>query len=193
MLGQWLERNAHYDAAIEVFEEIKLAGEQGSVLERFQDRAVRVGKSGLLRCRLDGEKVSYIGVDFSGSELDQDKLNKKVVIVVFWSASSPDSVEYVKAINESGKTLGNKPIVVLAVCVDEDIPMDSPVLEGKSRAVRVVPAAYRGGFNSLLQRCPPVMLPHVMLIGFDGVVSDVNIEPMEVRDKALSLLLNRNR
>lgn len=193
LLGQWLERNAFYEQASEVYQQIAKSAAVGSVLARYRDRAMQVSRSGLVRCSLDNSKIDYRGVDLSGFELLDEQLKENVVIVVFWSASSADSVGYLQALSESGKTLGNKALSILAVCLDKEVPMDSPVLAGKSPIVRIVMSQFEDGQNSLLEQCPPELLPHVMLVGFDGVVDDVNIEPMEVRNRALHLLINRNK
>lgn len=192
-LGQWLERNAFYEQAVEVYRQIGDSVKDGSVLQRHRQMADQISRSGLIRCSLDTTQIDYRGIDYSDRELVDEELKENVVIVVFWSESSPDSIVYLKALSESGKTLGNKTLSILAVCLDDDVPMNSPVLENKSPIVRIVMSEHEGQKNSLLQQCPPGNLPHVMLVGFDGIVDDVNTEPMQVRNRALHLLINRNK
>ena len=60
--------------------------------------------------------------------------------------------------------------------------------------IRIIEPKFESGRNSLLEQCPPGLLPHVMLIDFGGKVDDINAgNPAEVKNEALALLMNRGR
>ena len=192
-LAQWLERNSFYEESRTVYQEIAKSSDNGNVYEEYRPAAKQVAISGLTRLGLVGTTISFRGVDSAGKELIDADLKENVVVVVYWSENSERSVSYLAALNKSARTLENKPIVILAVCIDKQLKSDLSVLSQKSRSIRVLERNYGTGLNSLLTDCPPGALPHVLMIGFGGVVEDVNLDPSEVRNKALAMVVNRSR
>lgn len=189
----WLEQNGYYLDAIELFDEIAQCPGRGNLFEEFHDKADAIAASGVRRCNLTGKEIFYRGTDTTGKPLDNESLKKHIVIVVFWTESSPESIEYLRALNEGSKTLANKPVSILAVCLDQRLNRDLAIYKNKSARIQIVPFKSGEELNSLYQSCPPSQLPHVMLVGFDGKVHDVNVEPMDARNEALNLLINRGR
>ena len=192
LLGQWFERNAFYDDAKSVYEEILSSANAGNILSTEQDFARNSANAGVGRLRLDGSTIQYKGIDTAGQQLLEEELKKDVVVVVYWSIDSVESVSYLSKLNRSSKSLASKPITILAVCVDDELPNEINVMR-KSARMRILEPKFNSGKNSLLEVCTPGDLPHVMLIAKQGKVFDLNANPTEVNNRALGLLLDRNR
>lgn len=189
----WLEQNGWYKEAIELFNEIAKCPQRGNLYEEFHDKADAISASGVRRCNLIGKEIFFRGVDSAGKALNDATLKERVVIVAFWSESSPESVTYLEGLNQGTKTLANKPVAILAVCLDKELNRDLSICKSKSPMIRIIPFKTAGEPNSLYQSCPPSTLPHVMLVGFGGKVHDVSVDPMDARNEALNLLINRRR
>ncbi len=192
-LGQWFERNEFIDEAIAIYVEVIEATDRGKVIPELREQTKTVAKAGLFRISMQGKTIEYRGVDSAGKQLIDAEMKKKIGIVVFWSGNSEGSVRYLAQLNARTKTLRNKPITIYAVCVDPELPTEITLMMRKASMIRIMDRKFGSGVNSFLEVCPPGMLPHVMLVGFDGKIEDINADPTQVENKALTLLMNRLR
>ncbi len=192
MLGQWFERNEFLDESKSVYQEIQSSVGVGNVHPVHRELASSVATEGMRRLDLIGKTIDYRGIDKAGKPLMDEELKKRVVIVVYWSKEVPESVRFLAQINANARSFGGKPISILAICVDDKITPEIDQMRKSSRMLIVEPE-YESGKNSLLEACVPGKLPHVMLVNTGGKVHDVNADPEQVKNKALSLLLSRNR
>ncbi len=193
MLAEWFERNSFPDESKMVFQEIAASVKNGNVLEDYRKYASRVAEAGLNRIGLEGQTIDFHGIDSAGKELIDADMKRRVVVVVYWSATSAKSLRYLDDLNESANSLKNKSVSILAVCVDSELPRDANVLSQKNAVIQIIEPEFESGKNSLLTKCQPGSLPHVMMVDFGGEIHDVNMDPTQVKNKALSLLMNRNR
>jgi thiol-disulfide isomerase/thioredoxin len=193
MLAEWFERNSFPDEAKMVFQEISMSVKNGNVLDDYRRFAKNVAESGLNRIGLEGQTIEFYGIDSAGKELIDADLKRKVVVVVYWSSKSPKSLKYLDKLNESANSLRNKSVSILAVCTDSELPRDANVLTQKNSVIQIIEPDFESGKNSLLTKCQPGSLPHVMMIDFGGEIHDVNLDPTQLKNKALSMLMNRNR
>lgn len=191
-LAEWFERNEFFEEARSVYEEFIAAADRGNIVAEHAAFAKTVATNGLRRVALQGNLIEYRGVDSNGKPLIDAELKKEIAIVLFWSIKSQESLRYLVDINDGARTFGNKPVSIFAVCVDSELPTVVKQMR-TSRLVRIVEPEFESGSNSLLNQCPPGTLPHLMLIGFGGKVVDVNVEPLQIKNKAMKLLLDRNR
>ena len=193
-VGQWFERNDFTPQANEVYGALITSANNGNVAEVYRPDTIKYAEDGMTRLALKGTIIEYYGNDSAGKPLDDAKLKKKIGIVVFWSKSSQASIQYLAEMNASARVLSNKPIVILAVCTDEKLPIDINVSMRKHPMIRIVDPIFESGKNSLLEKCPPGLLPHVMLVDFGGKVHDINgATPGEIKNEAMALLMNRAR
>ena len=193
-VGQWFERNDFTPQAKAVYDAMIASANNGNVAEEYRPDTIRYAEEGMTRLSLKGTTIVYRGKDSSGKPLNDAQLKKKIGIVVYWSVGSKDSLKYLAELNASARALSNKPIVILAVCVDEKLPADINVTMRKNPMIRIVDPEFESGKNSLLEDCPPGLLPHVMLVDFEGKVHDVNgASPGEIKNEAMALLMNRAR
>ena len=192
-LAQWLERNEFPELATSVFEDISASVDKGNLREECLDVAGKISEYGLKRLQLQGKTMTFRGVDSVGKQLDDEQLKKEVVLAVYWSAGSASSIKYLDTLNKSARNLLNKPVSILAVCVDKELPKNANVLTQKYSVIRIVDPVFKSGQNSLLADAPPGAIPHAMLIDFGGKVHDINADPTQVTNEALGLLMNRGR
>ncbi len=192
-LAQWFERNGFPEEAKLVFQDIVASIAKGNIIEDYRESANRVAVSGLTRIELQDQTIEYRGVDSAGTQLIDDDLKQKVVIVVYWSGKSSKSLKYLDALNANAGNLKNKAVCILAVCVDPELPKNANVMSEKVSLIRIVEPHFESGKNSLITACPPGALPHVMLVDFGGKVHDINADPGQIKNKALTLLMNRSR
>lgn len=191
-LSEWFERNEFFEEARAIYEGFSAAADRGNIVPEYRAVAKRLGLAGLKRVALEGQTITYRGVDSDGKRLSDAELKEKVVIVIFWSVNSNESVRYLVEKNESSKSFGNKPVCILAVCADEELATVAKQMR-RSKIVRIIEPDFLAGKNSLIEQCPPANLPHVMLVGVGGKVEDVNADPMQIESKALKLLRERHR
>lgn len=193
-VGHWFERNDFSDRAKDVYDALIASSANGNVAEQYRDDARQYATDGLTRLALKGKTIVYRGKDSAGKILDDAKLKEKIGIVVYWSMKSPASRKYLADLNASARALNNKPILIYAVCVDPQLPPDINIVMRKSPMIRIIDPIFESGKNSLLEQCPPGLLPHVMLVDFGGRVHDVNAsDPPKVKNEALRLLMERAR
>ncbi len=190
--GIWLEKNGWYEDAMLIFDEIASCPRNGNLHNDFHDKADAIGAAGIRRCNLTGKVLFYRGMDGQGKSLDDAALKKHVVIVVYWSESSAESLQYLEQLNKGARTLGNKAVTILAVCLDRKLNRKLAFYKNKAPQIKIVLHTNANEINSLYQSCPPSKLPHVMLVGYGGRVHDVNTEPLDVRNDALNLVTQRN-
>jgi hypothetical protein len=191
-LSEWFERNEFFEEAKAIYDGFSAAADQGNIVADHRAVAKRLGLAGLKRIGLNGQTISYRGVDEAGKQLDDAELKAKVVIVLFWSIRSEESIRYLVELNATANSFGNKPVSILAVCVDEELATVAKQMR-KSPLVRIVEPNFLSGKNSLIEQCPPGNLPHVMLVAPGGVVADVNADPLQIESEAVQILRNRNR
>ena len=195
-VGEWFERNDFLPQAKTIYDAMITSKDSGHVLAEFRDDAKQYAEDGLARLELQGKMFVYGGLDSAGKRLvDVDK-KKHVGIVVFWSVGSKSSLKYLTELNRSSlRTLNNKPITIYAVCVDDELPSDINVMMRKSPMIRIIDPLdpnSPSGKNAFLDQCPPGLLPHVMIIDFDGKVHDINAsEPAKVMNEVLALLMKK--
>lgn len=192
-LGHWFERNDFFEESKSIYDEILSSAKVGNILPAYREAASRGALAGLKRLSLVDKTIDFQGVDVAGKQLMDDEVKQNVVVVVYWSVDSPESIQCLGKLNQS-RAFGNKPISILAVCADEETPDEVKQMRKSSR-MQIIEPAFGSGKNSLLEACPPGSLPHVMLVGFGGKVYDINADPDpdQVKNKALSLLLDRGR
>lgn len=189
-VGHWFERNDFNQQAQGIYDAMIAAN--GNVAKKYREDAEQYAKDGMVRLSLQGKTIEYRGNDSAGKPLDDAKLKEKIGIVVYWSVDSKESIQYLTKLNESARALSNKPIVIFAVCTDDALPKN--ITMRKTPMIRIIEPKFESGRNSLLEQCPPGLLPHVMLIDFGGKVDDINAgNPAEVKNEALALLMNRGR
>jgi len=191
-LGHWFEQNAFYEEAKIIYDELASAAKSGNILSEDQEFAMKSAKSGLVRLELEGSTVEFKGMDFAGKTLIDKELKQDVVVVVYWSVDSVESMTFLRDVNRAAKALRGKPISILAVCVDQELPNEVSLMK-KFPKMLILEPAFESGKNSLLEVCDPASLPHVMLIGKGGKVADVNCKPSEFNNQALALLIERRR
>ena len=149
-LAQWLERNEFPELATTVFEDISASVDKGNLREECLDVAGKISEYGLKRLQLQGKTMTFRGVDSVGKQLDDEQLKKEVVLAVYWSAGSASSIKYLDTLNKSARNLLNKPVSILAVCVDKELPKNANVLTQKYSVIRIVDPVFKSGQNSLL-------------------------------------------
>ena len=187
-LGQWLERNKFDEEAKDLYAAMLAASERGDITESQSVFAAQTATAGQRRVELRGSTIDYRGVNFSGKVLNDKELKEKIVVVVYWSAKSFESMEYIGGINELAKSLHGKPISILAVCVDDELPEEVQMLR-KTEQMEIVAKKFEGGNSSLIDACTPLALPHLLLIGSEGKVDEINLDMDEFSNKALALLM----
>lgn len=196
-VGEWFERNDFLTHAKTIYDAMVVSGETEHVLAEYRDDAKNYAESGLTRLALQGQTFLYNGLDSAGKRLVDAEMKKRVGIVVFWSLDSKSSLQYLTELNNSTRSLNNKPITIYAVCVDDKLPGDINVMMRKSPMMRIIDPVdpdSASGKNSFVEQCPPGMLPHVMMVDFGGKVHDINAdEAAKVMNEALALLMNRSR
>ena len=188
-LEQWFEQNGFYDEAKELLEEVFAAANRDGIGKSLIEISKRSAEAGLQRLDLQGKTIDYRGIDLAGKVLNDAKLKKQIVIVVYWSVNSADSLEFLNGMIKDTSALNGKPITVLAVCIDEELPDQIKTISKTSQTIILEPD-FEGEKNSLVQACVPQVLPHVMLIDFEGKVENINVDLREIKNKALGLLLN---
>ena len=191
-LAEWFERNEFFDEANSIYDGFVLAADRGTVVADHQAASKQFGVAGRKRIGLVGQSISYSGIDSTGEPLDDADLKKKIVIVLYWSIHSDESIRYLVELNGKANIFGNKPVSILAVCVDEELATVAKQMR-KAAIVRILEPNFMSGKNSLIEQCPTGNLPHVMLVGLDGVVKDVNADPLQIENKTMKLLRERNR
>lgn len=195
IVGNWLEQTRRYEEALRIYDALQASVDQGNLVEDVRQRATKLSNSGKKRCGLEGTIVSFRGADWLGQPLNEDDLKERVVAVVFWSKSHPASLRFLDQLSASSRILGNKPLVILAVCRDEYIDSSLPIFEKKSSLIRIVKHLDADGNpNSIHELCPVDFWPHLMLIGFGAEVRNANFEPdvNKLRDEILRLVVEEN-
>ena len=188
-LEHWFEQNGFHPEARELLNEILAAANRGGITESQVGFAKRAADAGLQRLDLQGKTIDYRGIDMAGKMLNDAKLKKEVVIVVYWSTTALESLKYLGGMTKDTSAIHGKPITVIAVCNDEKLPDQIRTMRKTSQMIILEPE-FEGEKNSLVEACVPYIMPHVMLIGLDGKVADVNVDPKEVKNKALALLID---
>jgi hypothetical protein len=191
-VASWLERHGHEEDANKVYGAMLEAAEKNVVAESRQF-ALKMASGGIQRGSLLGRPFVFEGVDSAGTPLNPKDFKEKSVLVIFWSASNIESVKFLKEFDKNAYDLTTKAIRVLAVCVDEETNRELGFFKRRAPCIRIVEHRDADGqINSIYQQCPPSILPHTLLVGYNGKVADVNVKPEQAKNEALSLLLNRN-
>ncbi len=195
----WFEEAKHFEQAAEVYQAMVESAE-GRASPEAAALAKRLGNSGLTRCQLEGKEWRFNGKlirDLTWQQnLDVDELEGRVVVVIFWSMSDPNSLTALKKFHTKAVEFSQKRVVVMAVCVGEKFDetllrliqnYPSYLFVGYPEGVDCVPASE----ISMLKQCPVDRLPFAVVIDGQGRVNSVNVPFDELKTTVESVVLKQ--
>ena len=192
MSANWLEQQKNVEAAREIFDDLMDAVNEGRVIEADLDYAKITAAAGLRRQSMAGKQIEISGEDSNGLMLLPADFRGRVVGIVFWSSLNAASMKSLTEIDRQARSLTNKNVSILAVSMDPDLNRNLPIFVNHAQALKILPFKKSDGqTNPLIDLLPPSFLPQLVLVDTEGVVRNINVEPGELNNRALSLLIEQ--
>ena len=190
-LANWLETRGEVGEARQIYQAIT------DHVDDYEKAAVAsellvAAKQGLQRCQLLGQKLSLSGTLIDGQPMPVAEFDDRVLVVVFFGFSEPNSVAALDSITAQVADMKERALRLLAVCVDDpgersDLTDRLSALQQNSPEWTICRAADSGA-NPILEQCPTRELPRVVLVDRQHQVVAINVVPDDV-DWQLRLLL----
>ena len=170
----WLEQTDQYDQCRRIYQTVMDSVDDRET-ESTRDKALAIAKNGLARCDLIGKIMEINGNLISGDRLDPNDLKGKIVVMLFWSEAHPESFNEIKEFHADSKNLSDRPIHVLAVCVDEQAGDQLTVRSGEIPDFQIVVLSGSQQQNSIVDQYPVDQVPNSLIVNRSGQVVDINI------------------
>ena len=190
--ANWFEQQDSFEAAKGIYDDLVTAVNEERVIEADRNYAKLTAAAGLQRQSMVGQKVEISGEDSNGLAVLPDDYRGRVLGIVYWSARNAASVKALNEIDRQARSLTNKDVSILAICMDQELNRQLPIFVNHSPVLKIFPHIQSDGtVNNLLNKIPPSYVPQVVLVDTKGVVRNINVEPGELNNRALLLLLEQ--
>lgn len=174
--GRWLESNERYSNASSLYFWINDIADNHSN-EYLAKRAKEDAKSGFQRLRLVNQTLLIEGNTITGDELNPEDFADKVVLLFFWSAENPISVQAMGQLFPAYQAFPRNKFEIIAICTDDDPQKTIQVL-----GTRVPPwnislpnSESDSQTKNLVEVCGINSVPYAILLDPTGKVTKINL------------------
>jgi len=140
------------------------------------------------RLECEGKALELSGTTLAGQPFNASSLGGKAVAVYYWASWSTTLADDARKLRDLEKTFGPKGLAVVTVCLDDDAKTAAQAVQS-SQLPGVVLHAPGGLDRSPLAAGYGIMVvPHIMLSGKDGKVTNRNAQIATLEDELRRLL-----
>ena len=181
MLAIGSEMSGQYEDAVKWYRK---------VLDDFpRSPAAKVAKGAVLRLTSEGREIDLKGKAVGGGSIDLRDYRGKVVVIQYWTSSSPSNKADHAVLSDLYKKYGGRRGLEI-IGVNLDYLQGDVVKYLKANRLPWKQVYEPGGFDSrLASELGVVTVPLMMLVGEDGKVISNNIQASEIEDELKKHLL----
>ena len=202
-LGEFVDKHKSGDHVAEALLQLSMASEfnnDNEAAEKYYRRLVTdfsssphaaKAQGAILRLTSAGKKIPLKGTALQGGTVDLAQYGGKVVLIHYWSSSSPTAKSDAEAIADLFKKYGGAKFDVIGVNLDYSKDEVTKFLAENQNA-RWKQLFEPGGFESrLANEMGVITLPMSILVDDQGNVVDTNLQVTEIEEEIKKLMESR--
>ena len=185
---KFFEQEGQYERVREIYQKMLSSSEQ-LVDPQVAAHARETAEFGLTRLDLVGQKIELAGLSPEQTPIDTKALEKRVVIVLFWSLENDTSMRALRFVHENSKSFRSKGGRVVAVLTDRQVGKGIYAAMASMPDIRfTISDQNKDGENLIWNQCPSNTVPWAILVDQTGSVVDINVPIKEIVTDAGFLL-----